>query len=922
MASTEKPKYPPFPAVPPNVAIIPFSDFKESGIRIFGLPFGEDLSNDEDEGVEVDGLGIPTVPLRVPHNTDECKTNTRRKGQTESDIRRKEKDAREKGKGDRKKKEAEEKEKTKDKDLLKNMNPIERAQELKRRRILLFAKKEWYDQWKEGEDLRGTKVYDPNSSIIDRIHLASTEFRTGRTWPPSTTRVGYLWDQFRLFAGLLGSPPIWYRTDLQQEPEDVLDDTADYDDDPTSVSPYQSKPSERAMGHKATVISDDEFEGDDESEIRDSTDTNKQKDPQLTNADPPEQKRKRIPARTPYALHNFEPVPVSSDAQLKALIRLASLRKHTKLLAFLSDPEQSVKVFLSWYTRKEGLVWSPAHLNALPRLLVFFLELLIRTKAMPESERSLRRAVEVAKQAVDEIPKTGRLCRNLPDNLGVGCRAIWDVQWAEEPFKFTRDIFAEDPEKEEAAKKFEEDLKANNVQVLSADNIIPPPLKFDTDDEKEGAEESVIATPAASQPEISIQVMSPTSPGFVEPDSPSYFEKVAPSTSVKEEKREVAESTVLPSVFNETSEPSQPPTSLPTYPFAESVGPKPHNKYDTNYWRWNTDRPTTASAAAQEEEALLSGWDPPCVQPLIHLFGMSVFPLQYEPGLAERSTRRVRAVIAPGEKVREKDNRKDQDKESTKKLEEWMERKWRGVQEEMLDKLTRVVLEPWNSFDDGGCADDHRIPKVQIPERMRKTDEEREGGLGRGDHESTSRVNASTVDGHDPNKDTIVVLMEPRIGEQVSVGMGLSGTWVQIVRKRHEGGDQSIRGGHRGRGRGRGRGGPPVSETLVQEEDSTPAQNTDDNTVLSSPAPDDPPVSHGPVDRGGRVRGRGRGGPGRGRHTNGGAHIQREFVFWYVEELFMAIPSFWTVGEEEEPLRLPDDAGEQDDDEFSDDFED
>jgi len=34
-----------------------------------------------------------------------------------------------------------------------------------------------------------------NLSPIDRIHMAATEFRTGRIWPPGHTRVGYLWDQ-------------------------------------------------------------------------------------------------------------------------------------------------------------------------------------------------------------------------------------------------------------------------------------------------------------------------------------------------------------------------------------------------------------------------------------------------------------------------------------------------------------------------------------------------------------------------------------------------------------------------------------------------------------------------------------------------------------------------------------------------------
>lgn len=72
---------------------------------------------------------------------------------------------------------------------------------------------------------------------------------------------------------------------------------------------------------------------------------------------PPQHPRKRFPLRTPYELFNKDPIPVSSDAEVHALLARAAVEKETKLLAFLSDPEKSVKVFLSSYMRKEGLIW-------------------------------------------------------------------------------------------------------------------------------------------------------------------------------------------------------------------------------------------------------------------------------------------------------------------------------------------------------------------------------------------------------------------------------------------------------------------------------------------------------------------------------------------------------------------------------------
>lgn len=139
--STDGPflKFPPFPTQPntgEGASIIPFKHFKEHGIRIFS-----------DTGVEIDGLGIPTVELDVIHDLDECKTDTRRKL----------KDGRNVLEGKRGKiatAEAPVGEPVK-------LNPMEKARDRRTQRFLLFAKKEWFDQWSEGEHLRGLKTYDP-----------------------------------------------------------------------------------------------------------------------------------------------------------------------------------------------------------------------------------------------------------------------------------------------------------------------------------------------------------------------------------------------------------------------------------------------------------------------------------------------------------------------------------------------------------------------------------------------------------------------------------------------------------------------------------------------------------------------------------------------------------------------------------------
>jgi hypothetical protein len=72
-------RFPPFPDAPDGIEIIPFHLFHPSGIRV---PIDED---DEDyrlgpaAEIERDGLGIPTVALRVKHSLDNADKKKKRK---------------------------------------------------------------------------------------------------------------------------------------------------------------------------------------------------------------------------------------------------------------------------------------------------------------------------------------------------------------------------------------------------------------------------------------------------------------------------------------------------------------------------------------------------------------------------------------------------------------------------------------------------------------------------------------------------------------------------------------------------------------------------------------------------------------------------------------------------------------------------
>jgi len=109
--------FPPFPLVPEGVTIVPFREFKERGIQLFATDHGDD--------VERDGLGIPTVELRVRHDADVCKT------------------------GAKKRKRA------------KVQQKVDSA-------ATPGVRKEWWEQWMEAEDLRGGGTYNPSVVYICR----------------------------------------------------------------------------------------------------------------------------------------------------------------------------------------------------------------------------------------------------------------------------------------------------------------------------------------------------------------------------------------------------------------------------------------------------------------------------------------------------------------------------------------------------------------------------------------------------------------------------------------------------------------------------------------------------------------------------------------------------------------------------------
>ncbi|KNZ78643.1 hypothetical protein J132_11084 [Termitomyces sp. J132] len=316
---------------PPGVTIIPFKDFKERGIQMFP----------ENDDIERDGLGIPTIELNKRHDTDQCKTETKKKKKAE-------------------------------------LLPIQKTLSAP------GARKEWWDIWMETEDskLKMTGPYDPHTSPLDRLYEAAADFRKTRTWPQGPTGIATSWDQFRLFIGLLSNTPVWTRTDKPQ-----------LEDEPES--------------------SDDEAEFAKEQTIEAQTSRSGSKRP------PPP----RVRARPPYALYGMEPIPVSNDQEVKTLLNNENVRREEQMIEFLNDPELKMRIFLSSYMRKQGLIWTDKNLINIPRLVEFFVRFLIRNRVFPEPDfdRELRRSLAVIELAEKELILTSKIAKQIPDDFSKAC---------------------------------------------------------------------------------------------------------------------------------------------------------------------------------------------------------------------------------------------------------------------------------------------------------------------------------------------------------------------------------------------------------------------------------------------------------------------------------------------------------------------
>ncbi|KAH9482244.1 hypothetical protein JR316_0004342 [Psilocybe cubensis] len=305
-------RFPPFPQAPDGVQVVPFKDFTERGISMNPGP------ND----TEIDTLGVPTVPLRSKHNTDGCKTNTKRKRREDETAARK--------------------------------------------KIGLPAKKLlWWEEWQEREAARVSVGFDRNSTRFERIHAAAADFTDGRSWPldfASESGPKFIWERFLRYIGL------------------------------SDGTPAPSGKKSKAAKQRANAQLDEDMS----DEVGDGPDEEVNEDPMAG---------------------------IVLDKEVPEVLKIQKhlAEKEDKLSTFFENPEKSIRIFLTSHAREMGYIWTEANQECIGHILQFFVNYLLRSKVLPEIERSLRRSLEPIAASIKEIPNISAMAKVNPDNFSKCC---------------------------------------------------------------------------------------------------------------------------------------------------------------------------------------------------------------------------------------------------------------------------------------------------------------------------------------------------------------------------------------------------------------------------------------------------------------------------------------------------------------------
>ena len=179
------------------------------------------------------------------------------------------------------------------------------------------------------------------------------------------------------------------------------------------------------------------------------------------------------------------------------------------------------------------------------------------------------------------------------------------------------------------------------------------------------------------------------------------------------------------------------------------------NTSDTGGSVWsNTDQPVEEPTT---DEFVWSSSKPISILPFL---GPTALPLTHVPGIVESSMRRVKSINLPPPTVATAPVSEGPDAEA--------------VELELEKQFARVVLSPWLNWDGG------EIPAFSKPRILESSVGDVVDPLSPSSPAPAAGSTAKKP--HDPSTDDITVLLKLSTAADLSEGVGLAGTWVQLAR--------------------------------------------------------------------------------------------------------------------------------------------
>ncbi|KAL0576092.1 hypothetical protein V5O48_005891 [Marasmius crinis-equi] len=582
-------------------------------------------------------------------------------------------------------------------------------------------RKEWWEEWEDNDRFRTVGGYNPNEARSDRFHKATGDFNRNRRWPPMHTGVRAQWDQFQLFAGLLTSIPTWNKKRANDPDDDSNESDSDFDDGGEDMPPAKSR-----YTHIRKV---DETPVDAESGDR-----------------PYNKFKKRPRPHEPYGKDGnkfgCKPTPVENDDQIRELIDSAKEDKDDKLVAFLNDTEKR------------------------------------RVLPDKEEEASLKRAKAVAELALQELPLTSRLAKAIPDDFNRALSVFFEIRKEQKVWPTAEDIEANQDAQTQPASKDERSTAAPDAKRVK--------LTTENGEVVDGQEDNVQQTLVQELVEdgklevIGEGVGNPGTGGTAFGDA------------------EMAESTAQSSGLADSVWAS---ASTGGWGDGSSWGDGGVSS-STNGWGNTT---TEEADAAWGTNKNLNAWDSTgdanepqwyAVNPtLFPLLGPTTLPMTHRTGIVEWSVRRVKKITPP-------DPSPIPSKPIETKNSELEYGSVLAVESELLHRLYKVEMEPWLGWADSSHEEEGVLPRIYESSRGKVViqngvffDRNSKEKVGVESKKNDDGMDVDSVDrpshvytpssGLKPFKaleDTITLLMEQSSVEHLRVGMGLGGTWVQLLR--------------------------------------------------------------------------------------------------------------------------------------------